>query len=356
MDSEVYQSVMAIPRSPFLPQSFALFTHLCSKLAYPVQQILEVGCGPNSPLVPVLRQLFPQARILQIDALANVVQQARQANPDCQVEQMLVSDMSAVSADSQDLVVGMSVFDQNPIAALPGIAREIHRVLKPQAAVAYIHNEEINLPAQADSYVREYNSLLLPSPRWHPRSDVEYCAGSRNVIETEISRAPGNYQPLINYLLGILPQIYATARKSDVGEVRVPFLSQCDPQQMALIRSAVQSLETQLSSPFNDLPTRQLLHDHLADRLFSSAYGFQVEIASLFEQRSLAHWKNWFSQPPPTHTFVRGCTRYGYSCQATPVPRTDIVQLASQLPEAVEGELTLIGYQFGLLARKVVLE
>lgn len=352
MDSNHSLTVMAIPRAPFLPHSSAIFKHLCAHLATPIEQVLELGCGPSSPLVPVLRLLFPQAKILQIDALAAVVNQARQANPDCQVEQMLMSDMSTISDESQDLIVGMSVFDQNPISALPGIAREIHRVLKPQAAVAYIHNEEINLPAQADSYVREYNCLLLPSPRWHALADIEYCAGSRRMIEAEISRAPSDYQPLIEYLLGILSQIYAIERKSEVGEVRVPFLSQCDPQRMASIRAAVQKLETNLPNPLTDLPTSRLLHDHLVGKLFSAEHGFKTEIAHMFEQRSSTKWNDWFSQRPPTCTFVRGCTRYGYSCNSVPKPRMDTVQLEMLPPVAADGELTLIGYQFGLLARK----
>jgi SAM-dependent methyltransferase len=353
MDSAHSLVVMTIPRGPFLPHSSAIFRHLCGKLAYPVKQILELGCGPNSPLVPVLKQLFPQAKILQIDALADVVQQARQANPDCQVEHMLAADMSSIASESQDLVVGMSVFDQNPVNALPDIAGEIRRVLKPQGGVAYVHNEEINLPAQAASFAREQNRLLLPSPRWQPTADIEYCAGPRTAIEAAISRSPASYQPLVDYLLGILPQIYATERKTDMGEVRVPFLRGCDPGRMELIRQAVRRLESALQTELEDLPTDRLLHDHLVRGLFSQAHGFNTEIAHLFEQRSVAHWRDFFSQAPPTSTFVRGCTRFGYTCDGLPPSRTDAVPLEEPWPDATQGQLTLIGYQFGLWARKV---
>ena len=352
MQADPDNVVMTIPREPFLPHSAQLFKHLCATITGPVKQILEIGCGPNSPLVPTLRQLFPDARLMQVDALQSVVEQARAANPECQVEQMLASDLRGIADETCDLVVGMSVFDQNPVAALPGIAAEIHRVLKPAGHVAYIHNEEINLPAQADSFMRQRNQLLLPSPRWTPWGDIEYCAGDRRDIEAQITQNPQQYGPVIEYLLGILPQVYATERKSEVGEVRVPFLNQCDPQRMARIRSTVAQLEGQLGRSLTDYSTGQLLAEHLANQLFSAGHGFQTQVANLFQQQSVSAWQSFFSQPPPTSTFVRGCTRYGVSCQQPPAAGPSATPLGQPWPAAGDSQLTLVSYQFGLRAVK----
>lgn len=343
---------MVVPREPFLLHSERLFAHLAAGLQLPINKILEIGCGPDSPLVPFVRSHFPQASILQIDALEKAVVLARLANHDCQVEQMLASDMSAIPDSSIDLVVGMSVFDQNPARALPVIAKEIHRVLRLEGQVLYLHNEELNLPAQADSFVVENQRLLLPSPRWSPTNDIEYCSGPKAAIESIVSLDPHKYRPLIEYLVGILPQYYATMQKSNVGEVQVPFLSQCGPQRMNHIRSAVRDIETELQVTFEDCRSSQLLFDHLTKSMFSAEQGFDCLVAGMFEQHLQADWRNMFSVKPPTSVFVRGCTRVGYSCLQAPHRKPDYTQLDTFCAEPNESSVSLVGYQFGLLARK----
>src|SRR5262245_40383408 len=118
-----------LPREPYLPHSRELLEYLLSFASQPCQRVLEIGCGPRSPLLPMMQQLWPDAGIHQIDPQPNVVAEAVRLNPRGKVEQMLASDMAPIQAGSKQLVIAMSVFDQNPDRVVSDVAAEVHRVL-----------------------------------------------------------------------------------------------------------------------------------------------------------------------------------------------------------------------------------
>src|SRR5687767_10555678 len=174
-----------LPRAPFLVHSDELLQYLLSFGPAQCQRALEIGCGPESPLLPMLRRRWPAIDVHQIDARPDVVAEAAQHHPDGKVQQMLASDMTGIASGSKQLVVAMSVFDQNAEDLLPAIAHEIHRVLVDDGVVVYIHNEEMNLPSAAASLLQRSSgrTLLLPSDRWQPGNDFEYCSADRNQVE-----------------------------------------------------------------------------------------------------------------------------------------------------------------------------
>ncbi|MCA9211901.1 MAG: class I SAM-dependent methyltransferase, partial [Planctomycetales bacterium] len=171
-------NVTQVPRSPFLPQSKRLLAHLLRHSETPGTQVLEVGCGEESCLVEHLAACWPDAVLDQIDARPEVIPIAQKRNPRGTVRQLNIADMSGVENNSYDAIVAMSVFDQNPLAAMEPIAKELHRVLRPGGIFAYIHNEEVNAPA-ASASAASLNppKCILPNDRWHPNNDFEYCVG-----------------------------------------------------------------------------------------------------------------------------------------------------------------------------------
>ena len=109
-----------LPRAPFLVHSDQLLQHLLSYGPVVCHDALEIGCGPCSPLVPMLQRRWPGIDVHQIDARPDVVAKAAQHRPGGKVEQMLASDMATIPDGSKQLVAAMSVFDQNADDLLAG--------------------------------------------------------------------------------------------------------------------------------------------------------------------------------------------------------------------------------------------
>ena len=352
--------VLRLPREPFLAHSEVLLNRLLVGIPQPCSRILELGCGPQSPLLPMLQRKWGDVHVHQIDALADVVAEATKFNTKGLVEQMLASDMSSILSRSKDMVVAMSVFDQNPSSIAPKVASEIHRVLRESGTVIYIHNEELNLPATADSFLELEGGarLVLPSDSWSPTNDFEYCTGSRVEIENATKSFRNELAPLVWYLRGLYPQLYGDRVNHDsVGKVTVPFLRECTAPVMAQIRNSVKYLRTEGKMILADCRTADLVGELIEQRLFSQEHGFRCVHSGVFEIRQTTHWKAQFNEKPPVQHFVRGVSRFGYTSESEPAPREDFDQslnglgLNSDAPISND-DVKLISYQYGCVAYK----
>ncbi|MGE3778912.1 MAG: class I SAM-dependent methyltransferase [Pirellulaceae bacterium] len=319
-------------------------------------EVLEIGCGPDSPLLPILQRQRAGVHIHQIDAQADVVVAARQRNPAGLVQQMLASDMSGIASGSKDLVIAMSVFDQNPAMVLARMAREIHRVLAVNGLVVYVHNEELNLPATAASLLRHPTGprLLLPRNRWQPPNEQEYSSGDEAQIARAWTGGGARLAPLEMYLRGVLPQRYGQAAPTANGKIAVPFLRRCTPAVMDQVREAVAFLRDAMGVPLTDHPTADLLQNVVARALYSPEHGFCRLRSGMFEIRRCTPWRAWFEGKPPRTCFVRGVARFGAARADTPSPVPEFDQALNDLPAPREDELLLVGYQYGFVARKSV--
>lgn len=300
----------------------------------------------------MLHAEFPGARVHQIDALQAVVKQAEVYNPQGKVEQLFASDMHTIDSCSKDLIVAMSVFDQNTDAVLSDISREIHRVLVPGGMVIYIHNEELNLPATAASHYDANQHLLLPNDRWRPNNGREYCSVKGEVLNYYRNRMQSEAEELLPYLRAIYPQIYKPDEwQSKAGRVDVPFLRKSNFSQFMRTATAVGKLR-HAGMDVVEHQTSELLSQKIENELFSSELGWQVLESGTFELRSVSEWSDWFKQCPEESCFVRGIGRLGYATQRQ--PRTGFRQLqgAHEFCDWEKGERSFIAIQYGLAAMK----
>jgi SAM-dependent methyltransferase len=345
-----------LPRAPFLAHSDELLQHLLSLAPADCHTALEIGCGPCSPLLPILRRRWPRIDLHQIDARPDVVAEAAKHHPGGRVEQMLASDMAAISAGSKQLVVAMSVFDQNADDMLPAIAQEIHRVLAPEGLVVYIHNEEMNLPSAADSFLQRSSgqTLLLPSDRWLPGSDVEYCSADRNEVEHALYNLGESARPLLQYLVDLYPSLYGTPPdRSEYWKVAAPVMRNYTLPVMCQIRESVTALREQQRVRLDDYRTKQLLQQHIEGRIFCESLGFKIERSGFFELRQKMNWKSYFAQRPAASHFVRGTMRFGYATASTPPPNEEYAQDLNGNPPVGDEDVMFIAFQYGLVARRV---
>jgi hypothetical protein len=345
-----------LPRAPFLVHSDELLQYLLSFGPDQCQHALEIGCGPASPLVPMLRRRWPAIDLHQIDARPDVVAKAAQHYAGGRVEQMFATDMAGIASGSKQLVVAMSVFDQNAADLLPAIAREIHRVLADDGLVVYIHNEEMNLPSAAASVLQRSSghTLLLPSDRWHPGSDWEYCSADRTEVERALAKLGMEVQPLAQYLFDVYPALYGTSPdRSEQWKIAAPVMRDYTLRVMSEIRRSVSLLRVQHGVRLEDHRTRQLLQQHIEEGVFCKRHGFQIERSGYFELRHTSSWNVHFQNHPPANHFVRGTTRFGYATIAPPPPTHELAQDLNNNPTLRDDEVMFIAYQYGLVARRV---
>jgi SAM-dependent methyltransferase len=345
-----------LPRAPFLAHSDELLRHLLSYGPSHCHHALEIGCGPNSPLLPMLRRRWPEMDVHQIDARPDVVAAAARNHPGVRVEQMLASDMAAIPDCSKQLVVAMSVFDQNADDMLPDIAREVHRVLAPDGLVVYLHNEELNLPSAAASLLNRSagKTLLLPSDRWRPVNDLEYCSADRSELEQALMQLRQEAQPLAQYLFDVYPRLYGTPpARSAYWKVAAPAMRDYTFPVMSQIRRCVAALRERRSVRLDDHRTTQLLRRHVEDGIFCEKHGFRIVRAGCFELRYNSAWNAYFKDRPSATYFVRGTMRFGYATASAPPPIAEYEQSLNRNPALKNEEVMLIAYQYGLVARKI---
>jgi hypothetical protein len=303
----------------------------------------------------MLLRRWPEVHVHQIDARRDVVLEASKHNPAGRVEQMLASNMRAIATGSKQLVVAMSVFDQNAVDLWPGIAREVHRVLAPEGVVVYIHNEELNLPAAAATLLKRSGggALLLPSDSWRPGNELEYCSGARQQIEAALLRLGEEAAPFAHYLCDVYPQLYRKSQAvADGLHVSVPHMQDYTYPVMSRIRSSVSQLRKHGVS-LEDHPTPRLLRSHVEDGIFGQQHGFEIERAGMFEIRRTAPWRSSFKSRPAATYFARGTTRFGYAGDSAPPPLPANQQDLNRNPVPSGDELLLIAYQYGMVARKL---
>jgi SAM-dependent methyltransferase len=349
--------VGAFPRKPFLAHSESLLQLLLLFAPSDCSHVLEIGCGPCSPLLPMLWRRWPDVDVHQIDARREVVLEAVKHNRRGRVEQMLASDMPSIATGSKQLVVAMSVFDQNAEDLLPSIAREVHRVLAPGGAVVYLHNEELNLPSTAASFLRPSAGevLLLPSDRWRPGNDLEYCSGPRSEIEAALQNMSESAGALVQYLQNVYPQLYNHSQASLHGfrQVSAAGMGDYSFSKMNQIRLAVAQLRERHGVRLDDYHTTELLRNHIERGLFCREHGFAIERSGIFEIRRTAPWRSCFRERPAAECFVRGTVRFGYAGHHAPPPVLTYEQELNRDPVPGSDEVLFIGYQYGMVARKI---
>jgi SAM-dependent methyltransferase len=355
LDSSSRLEVLTLPREPFLAHSQRLFEHLVENIPATPDRILELGCGPDSPFLPWISHRWPSAHVHQIDAQAEVVRAARHRNPNGLVQQMLVTDMSSIPAGSKDLVLAMSVFDQNPASTASAIAKEIHRVLRPNGTIVYLHNEELNLPATAHRFMYETHPprCLIPSDRWSPTGEGDYCTVDREPMEKCIAQGHPPLAALQEYLLGIYPGRYGdSARPDAVGKVSVPYLRMLTPERMMQVRQATGWMRRHLGVSCTEHRTAELLSS-VVHQIFAPENRFQVRLSGVFELRERYPWQDCFAERPREQYFVRGVTRFGYASTLAPEPRGDMDQSLCHPKTIGADDVLLVAYQFGMLANSL---
>lgn len=100
------------------------------------RMILEVGTGTGA-LVPVLREIAPEADVIAIDLAYAML---RQASARCQGSWFVQADVQRLplSANRCDVVVCHNSFPHFPDKRQA--LRELHRVISPQGQVLILHN------------------------------------------------------------------------------------------------------------------------------------------------------------------------------------------------------------------------
>ena len=340
--------VLKLPRKPFLPHSERLLRHFLASQSG--CEFLEIGCGNQSPLVDMLRRLRPEARLDQIDARAEVIHAARRHNPRGRVERMTANDMSGIPETSKDGILAMSVFDQNPASAMKEIALQMHRVLRDDGVVVYIHNEELNAPATCASF-RACSQYLIPSNRWQPTNDWEYCSGNVYSVEHSLVRLGSRGIPLKEYI-----QTFHTRerqQRSGVGKLSVPLASRLSGPDLQQLRTTVQTMRDAHRVPLTDRSTGDLLSERVERQLLNRVNGFEVIESGVFEIQIAAPCQRFLQNRPNTRHFVRGITKFGYTCHQRPSPNPRCVQHCNDSPVMARGEILFVAYQYGVLARKV---
>ncbi len=347
-------NVSRIPRLPFLDHSKRLLSHLLTDAVQPSAEVLEIGCGSDSPLVAMLADIVPGAHLHQIDARSEAVAQASRANPTLRVEQLQASDMRSIRSESKQLVVAMSVFDQNADSVLPRISQEIGRVLADDGVAVYIHNEELNLPATASSELMRAGRVMLPSDRWRPNNDLEYCFVRREELRREVLLPGGDVGEIGNYLRAIYPELFGVAQQpTETGYLDVPFLGDADYRAWSRLRREVGAVRERRPTIFCDQSTSDILRRRIEGELFCENYGWQILRSGIFEIRMRVPYSRLFREAPPEPYFVRGVSKFGYSSPTLPEPRADCLQDLNDDPRPNRNlEIMLIAYQYGLVARK----
>jgi hypothetical protein len=228
-------------------------------------------------------------------------------------------------------------------------------VLAPDGLVVYIHNEELNLPSAAASFLYRTtgSTLLLPNDRWRPGNDFEYCSADRHELESTLIRLGADAQPLAQYLLDVYPLLYGHVARSEHWKIAAPVMRDYSPPVMNQIRRCVAMLRERQAVHLDDLRTSHLLQQHVEDRIFCEKYGFQIECSGYFELRHNSRWNTYFKDRPAATHFVRGTTRFGYATASNPPPSEEYVQELNLNPPVQEDEVMFIAYQYGLVARSV---
>lgn len=343
-------TVSKLPRAMFLDHSDRLVRHLLGSTDLGLCEcpsILELGCGPQSPLVPVLHRYLENYELLQIDARPEAVKAAREWNPGGRVEQLFLHDMHSIKDASQDVVIAMAVFDQNPTTAMPAIGKEIRRVLKTGGRFLYIHNEELNAPAMTASMLLKSSPMyLMPNPSWAPYTDAEYCLAKKEHADIAIRNNVDKTPRLRSYLRAMMPPQDA----KDLAKVVVPTMSRITPADLQCIRQEVKHL---VESGLNIQPVRTAdLLDSILQNDLLKTNGFEVFEAGLFEIRKTSPWSKWFETEPLVKNFVRGVAHFGYA-SALSVPINIARQVLNDEPQPAPDEVLLIAYQYGLSAKAI---
>ncbi len=344
--------ITRLPRDPFLQHSEALVQHLLEQAPQPASaRVLEIGCGRRSPLVPIMNRCLPNHRLHQIDARAEVVAEARRNTPAARVDHAYAHDLRCVANESVDIAIAMSVFDQNAADTMPAIGREIRRVLKPNGSVVYLHNEELNLPATFASFLRSDPPLyLVPSLRWQPLNDQEFCAVLKAQLEAAIASQSSTTSILPRYLARLVPP----DPKLSTRRVNVPLDEIITPSNIATLQLELSGLSGHHRLDIQEHSTGELLANLVEKRLFCAENGFEIQSSGIFELHRAVDWKSCFQSLPTERCFARGITRFGVASTERIPPRPDYSQELNSLPDFDRSsEILLIAYQYGLAARKL---
>jgi hypothetical protein len=304
----------------------------------------------------MLQRIRSDVDVHQIDARPSVIPEATRYNPQGRVEALLASNLEGIADGCKDLVVGMSVFDQNPDSVYGQISAELSRVLQPDGVVVYLHNEPLNLPATGYSLWESGDGrrLILPNNRWRPANDWEYCSGDREDIERGLSQLGDRGDPLRRFLATTYPHLDGLAPTGDVADQPgESFFHKCDFPVIAQLRQLTGLLRDQFGVSMTDQGTGELLSTRLEQRLFCTAHGWQIVRAGMFEIRRCEPWKSHFPRPPVGPYFVRGIGQFGYVSQSEPPANLSCRQDLNGSPIRRDDELGLIAYQYGVIARKV---
>ena len=349
-------NAIKIPREPFLAHSETLLAYLCGRGGeFGGNEILELGCGRQSPFVPMLRRLWPSARLHQIDARPDVLAEAAAFNPAGIVQHMFATDMSAIKDASKDAIIAMSFFDQNLDTAVATIGREMNRLLRPGGWVLYIHNEQLNAPATSMS--ARFESLMppqekpspnymLPNDRWQPTNDREYCHGAVAAVDEALASLGASGLYLQRYLRTMYPDL------ATLGHAQASVAPSMSLDDLRHVRRTVGLLRQAYQVPFEDKSTAKLLASRVEPVIGGAAFGFETICAATFEIRKCVPWEACFRQPPPATCLARGLTAFGYSTNASPSPVAAYCQDLNDMPTRQNGEIELVGYQYGFLGRK----
>ncbi len=200
-ESSIY--LADLPRAYFWAHSYEVLKHLNHQAEFAASpSILHFDCGIRSSLAPLIQQLWPGNSLQQIDSRRRVVEASRSRCVEPAVEHMSVEDMQAVEDGSKDIVIADSCLDRYSYRSLPVVSREIHRVLKPNGFVFYLHSQPINPVSVAASLNQEHSEpvYLVPNDRWHPSNDMEYAVAPKVQIDQELADLGSEAHVLTRYL------------------------------------------------------------------------------------------------------------------------------------------------------------
>jgi hypothetical protein len=156
------------------------------------------------------------------------------------------------------------------------------------------------------------------------------------------------------YLRGIVPQLYGEqSAVHSAGKVAVPYLRDCGHEVMRQIRQSVALMREKYQLSLTDHRTPHLLANLVERSLFCPVHGFQVLRSGVFELRRTANWRTIFADRPPAMHLVRNVARLGFSATTAPPRAADYEQQLNRMPERHDEEVLLIGYQYGVVARKM---
>lgn len=175
----------------------------------PKDKVLEVAVGPGHTFVEILARIDRKTTVFGVDLTPEMLDRTRR-----RAEKAGYSNMELREADARhlsfpdntfDVLYNSFMLDLIPLADLPVVLREFHRVLKPGGRLALV-----NMSKRDGGSRSLWESFYVRTPRkWVPY----LYGGCRPVLMQDPVKSAGFEQVEREYVDHVIPSEVVTARK-----------------------------------------------------------------------------------------------------------------------------------------------